>query len=360
LPQQLLHVGSDNVAKSVTIAPGDAEAIRREELAGGKYDAKQMKVVRQTPAWVVTVAFLILGVGYSIVNHTQSMRMFGSRNEWNLKMCVFAAGTAMIVMSFFNLTMGIMGRALVPDTSLLPYGRADSIYPYLVREFSYVGLRGLVVAGILAASFSTYDSIGSSLSALVTRDIYARFVSPSKSDRHYLRFGQWMVPLIIGLSFFYIPFLKEGMLLFYLELTSTFVVPLLTLFLMGTLTRVSRRSGLIGLAVGAIFGILRLCTPIVAKNFGISLLPTFLANPFAAYPISMMLTSGTMVALSFVWGFEKQVILVSQEKGDWLRSSQLEVQKLETTAINQPMWLPLVLAIGVVCLGVILSYIVFI
>ena len=358
LADSMLHIGHDNVSGSAAIDPNDSEAIGREELSGGQYDPKAKKVVRRTSWWAVSIAFVILGIGYSIVNHTQSMRMFGSKNEWNLKMCVFAAGMAMIIMTFFNLTMGIMGRALVPDVSTLPFERGDSIYPFLVREYTWIGLRGLVVAGILAASFSTYDSIGSSLSALLTRDIYARFIKRDQSDRHYLVVGQWLVPLIIGISFCYVPFLKSGMLSFYLELTSAFVTPLLTLFFMGTLTKVHRKSALIGLIVGAGYGMLRLWSPVVAKAYGFALVPTFMANSFTAYPIAMALTAGTMVLLSLIWGFEK-VDLKGREKGAWLQSSQEQVQQLEEKEQAQPMWLPAVLAIFVVTLGMILSYVVF-
>ena len=59
------------------------------------------------------------------------------------------------------------------------------------------GLTGLVVAGILAACFSTYDSIGSTLSALLTRDVYARTISPNRDDAHYLRVGRCPTPLIV-------------------------------------------------------------------------------------------------------------------------------------------------------------------
>ena len=37
------------------------------------------------------------------------------------------------------------------------------------------------------------------------------------------------------------------MVLYYLDLTSAFVIPLLTIYLMGSFTRVHRSSGLIGL-----------------------------------------------------------------------------------------------------------------
>ena len=163
------------------------------------------------------------------------MRMFAAKSEWDLKMSVIAGGAVMLVMSFFNLSMGIMGRALFPDQSTLPNGRQDAIYPVLVAQFKAFGLKGIVVAGILASALSTYDSIGSALSALLTRDVYARLIVRDKKDHHYLRVSQWLTPVIIGISFFYIPgLLRGGMVLYYLELTSAFMIPLLTIFLMGT------------------------------------------------------------------------------------------------------------------------------
>ncbi len=196
-----------------------------------------------TPGWVVALACIIIGLAYSVVNHTQAMRMFASRNEWHLKMSVFAASVPLLIMTFCNLSIGVMGRALIPEQGDLPGARQDAIYPYLAGQIDTIGLKGLVVAGILAAALSTYDSIGSSLSALLTRDVYARLIVRNRDDHHYLRVGQWLTPVIIFGSFIYIPFMLEGgMLLFYVDITSTFVIPLLTLFLMGALTPVHRAA----------------------------------------------------------------------------------------------------------------------
>ena len=251
-----------------------------------------------TPGWLVALAFAIIGVAYSVVNQTQAMRMFASRNEWHLKMSIFAASVPLLIMTFCNLSIGVMGRALIPEQADLPDANQDSIYPFLVSQIDAVGLKGLVVAGVFAAALSTYDSIGSSLSALLTRDVYARLIVRDRDDRHYLRVGQWLTPVIIFGSFVYVPFMLEGgMLLFYIDLTSAFVIPLLTLFLMGTLTRVHRRAGLVGLIVGTLYGVLRLCTPAVESQFGFSIMTGTLANSWAAYPLSMIISAATMVLL---------------------------------------------------------------
>ena len=39
-------------------------------------------ITRRTPAWLVALAFTIVGVAYSVVNHTQAMRMFAAKSEW--------------------------------------------------------------------------------------------------------------------------------------------------------------------------------------------------------------------------------------------------------------------------------------
>ena len=282
LPDRLLHVGHDNV-EILDVGEDSAEEVARKLLLGGDFDETAGSIIRRTPAWLAALAFVIMGMAYSIVNHTQAMRMFAARSEWDLKMSVFVAGVAILVMTFFNLSIGVMGRALQPLQSALPDGRQDAIYPFLVSQIDTIGLKGIVVAGILAAALSTYDSIGSSLSALLTRDVYARLFVRGRDDHHYLRTGQWLTPVIIAISFAYVPFLLEGgMLLFYLELTSTFVIPLLTLFLVGTFTRVHHTSGLIGLLAGALYGIIRLLSPWIADAFGVAVMPEIMLNTYAA------------------------------------------------------------------------------
>ena len=112
-----------------------------------------------------------------------------------------------------------------------------------------------MVAGVLAGGISTYDSIGSSLAAVFTRDVYARFLVKGRNDAHYLRVSRWATPAIIAASFLYIPFLQEGMVRFYLRITSVAVMPLFAMYLMGTLTPVHRRAGVVGLLAGIGYGL---------------------------------------------------------------------------------------------------------
>ena len=192
LADQMLHVGSDTVERTSVEGKSPGE-IERLLLLGGHYDEEEQVIVKRTPAWLTAIAFLIMGLAYSIVSHTQSMRMFGSRSEWDLKMSVVVSGVILIATTFTNVIIGVIGRAMYRDPSLMPLEASlqarDSIYPLLVRDLTSVGLKGLVVAGVVAAIFSTFDSIGSALSSLLVRDVYARLIVRDRDDHHYLRVG---------------------------------------------------------------------------------------------------------------------------------------------------------------------------
>ena len=360
LAVQMMTMGNDRVEVE-DVSAHSREQIERKLLTGGEYNPERGTITYRTPAWLVAVAFVIIGIAYAIVNHTQSMRMFAARSEWDMKMSVSVAGAVLLVMTFFNLSMGVMGRALFPDQSVLPGGSQDAIYPYLVGQFDIVGLKGLVVAGILAAALSTYDSIGSTLSALLTRDVYARLLVRDRDDRHYLRVGQYLTPVIIASSFLYVPFLLEGgMLLFYIDLTSALVIPLLTLFLMGAMTRVHRKSGVIGLVVGTLYGVLRLLAPLIAEHFGVAVLPRALVNTYMAYPFSMLLTGSVMVLVSAFAGWEPRGISLvrNHEQSPWLRTSQLAVRELQEEEDSSARALPAYLAVALFAVGCLLSFVV--
>ncbi len=362
LAGQILNIGSGFVERETT-EKLSAEQVARKLLLGGQHDETDQVIVRRSPAWLASLTLVIAGVAYSIVNHTQSMRLFGARSLWHLKMSVIPACLILLVVTFLNLTMGIMGKALHPDVTQLPVEPAlqkiDAIYPILIRDFTTFGLKGLVVAGLFAAAFSTYDSIGSALSALLTRDVYGRLLVTDRDDAHYVAVGRWLTPIIVFGSFLYIPaLLAEGMVFVYLEIVGAFVVPLLAVYLMGTFTRAHRRSATVGLLVGGGYGLLTLIGPRLAEDHGLTVLPAFMIGRFATAPCSLLLTVATMGLVSTICGWERQGALLHEEPGEWLRKSQQQLampdQIGESTSLT-----PLVSGLILTAIGAVLSFVVF-
>jgi Na+/proline symporter len=262
--------------------------------------------------------------------------------------------------------MGIMGRALYPNHASLPVDEslrktADAVYPILVRDFTAVGFKGIVIAGLLAAATSTYAGMGAAMSALLTRDVYARLISPNRDDRHYLMAGRWLTLVIVLGSFLYVPFLlKQGMMMFYLNLVSAFVAPLLTVFLMGVFTPVHRASGTIGLLVGMSYGVWRMMAEKLAADYGLLTMPAVMMNNFAAYPISVLITAGTMVCVSAIGGWQRHSGQLRFDESGWLRQSQNVAAHIESPVDRERSnAIPLVLGLAVIGLGLVLSFVVF-
>ena len=361
LSTQLLHVGSDNVGRQST--EGDSQlVVERRLLLGGTYNPASDEIVTTSPAWLVALAWIIMGLSYATVNHTQSMRILGARSEWDMKMSIVLAGMVLIVLTFTNLTVGIMGRALYPDPSLMPLDAAlqvrDSTLPLLVRELTSTGVRGLVVAGIVASAFSTLDSIGSTVPSLLVRDVYARLFVGKRNDTYAVRASRLMTLLVILGSFGFVPLLlqEKGMLLVLLDWVGAFVVPLLAVHLMGEFTRAHRSSAAIGVTVGIAYGTLKLLAPLVALRFGIALLPPALLNEFASPVFSLVLTAGVMTAVTAIRGTEPSNAPRDLERTGWLRSSQLAALALRVSTETRKTHFPALLGAAVVVLGTLLSF----
>lgn len=201
------------------------------------------------PLALVLFGWIAVHAAYCIVNHSQSMRLLGARSERDMRAAATLASAVLLPVMWCNVSLGIMGRALYPDLT-----QGDGAFPRIFVDYLGAGAAGLVLAGVLAACLSTYDSIGSALGAVFARDIFGRFLARGADDRSSLVASRAAAALCIAVSFCYVPFLGEGMVAFYLRLSSVAVVPLATVFAVGALTRAHRGSGCAGLAAGVVCG----------------------------------------------------------------------------------------------------------
>ncbi len=364
LADQLLHAGGDDIARQ-SVRGESARAVERMLLTGGSYDPETDEIVRSTPGWLVALAWLIVGFAYAVVNHTQSMRLFGARSEWDMRMAVVVSGVILLGLNFTNLSIGVMGRALFPDPQAMPLEASlqvrDSIFPLLVQQFTDSGIRGLVVAGIVAACFSTFDSIGSTVPSLLVRDVYARLFVRDRDDRHYVFASRLLTPVVILGSFAFVPmFLQErGMLLVFLDWIGAFVVPLLAVYLLGSMTRVHRSSAMIGLAVGIAYGSLKLAAPVVAVRFGVAILPAVLVNNYSGTVASLLLTALAMAAVTVIRGRESSREPRTLAGRGWLAASQVPVAAADVRGQQRGSRVPVALGLVVVAIGCVLSFGVF-
>jgi SSS family solute:Na+ symporter len=241
------------------------------------------------PPTVVIFGMTVALIAYAVVNQYEAIRFLGARSEWDYKMAAVVASVVTAVTLWFNITMGPLAKADFPNLTVV-----DHAYVLMMQKYLPVGLLGLVVAGIVAAAYSTFDSIGIGLSSLFVRDIYARFFVTHADDAHYTWVGKLSVPVFIGLGFAYVPFLSAGMLAFYIRIAGAVVAPLMTVMLMGVFTRVHRATGLWGLAVGLAYGVSAILADLNQWGW-----PTWYVSPWWAYVWNSVLPAAAMVVLSW-------------------------------------------------------------
>jgi SSS family solute:Na+ symporter len=76
----------------------------------------------------------------------------------------------------------------------------DRIFPELLFAYASPWLTGAILAGATAAAMSTLDSILHANMTVLTRDVYQRYVAPSRSQEHYVAVGRVIVGalLVVG------------------------------------------------------------------------------------------------------------------------------------------------------------------
>ncbi len=266
------------------------------------------------PLALVLFGWIAVHVAYCIVNHSQSMRLLGARSEWDMRAAAALASVAIVGVMWCNVSLGIVGRALYPGLD-----RVDDTFPRILMDSVDGWMAGIVLAGVLAACLSTYDSIGSALGAVFTRDVFCRFLAPNAGERMILAATRVAAVACIGLSFLYLPFVGQGMVAFYLRLSSVAVVPLATVFAVGALTRARRDSGLIGMIAGLACGL----ASMLGDRFGWGL-PGWATSVWWSYLWAVLVTAAAMGAWSFLRKTESPAALKGLTVGSCRRGERYE------------------------------------
>ncbi|NOX68234.1 MAG: sodium/solute symporter [Gammaproteobacteria bacterium] len=138
----------------------------------------------------------------------------------------------------------------------------DQVFPALVASLLPAGLRGLVVAGIMAALMSSLSSLFNSAAALFTIDIYEK-LRPGASEQRLVTVGRLATGVVVILGLLWIPvmpMISKGGLYQYLQSVQGYLAPPITaVFLFGLFSeRINNRGAVWGLGLGFALGMAKL------------------------------------------------------------------------------------------------------
>ena len=147
----------------------------------------------------------------------------------------------------------------------------DQVFATMVSTLLPVGLRGLVVGGLLAALMSSLSSLFNSCASLFTVDIYEK-INPGASEKHLVTVGRAATSVVVFLGLIWIPVMKiaaaHGGLYKYLQNVQGYLAPPITaVFLLGLFwKRINGRGAVAGLACGFVLGMLKFTVEVLTQT----------------------------------------------------------------------------------------------
>jgi SSS family solute:Na+ symporter len=203
--------------------------------------------------WPMLLGGFFLYLSYYGCDQSQAQRLLTARDEAAARDALVLNGLLRFPLVATYCGFGLLLAGLLqvdPAFAALMSDRpADSLVPVFMVSYLPPGLRGLLLAAILAAAMSSIDSALNSLAAVTLEDVFGR-----AADRQSVWLGR-ITSLAWGLfaiaSGLFFARAGSGVLELVNQVGSAFYGPVLAVFLLGALfPRVRERHALVGLALG--------------------------------------------------------------------------------------------------------------
>jgi SSS family solute:Na+ symporter len=202
----------------------------------------------------------ILGVWYWCTDQYIVQRVLSAQGIDDARRGTIFGGFLKLLPLFIFVIPGVVAAGLV-KSGQLQIARPDHAFPEMVRALLPVGVRGLVVAGFLAALMSSLSAVFNSCSTLITWDVY-RKLRPQASERQLVWVGKVATLALVGFGLLWIPLMKyiSGQLYVYLQSVQAYISPpIAAVFLLGVFwRRVNANGAVASLVTGFVLGMGRL------------------------------------------------------------------------------------------------------
>lgn len=213
----------------------------------------------------------ILGIWYWCTDQFIVQRVLSAKDVNNARKGALFGGFLKILPLFIFVIPGAIAFALA-QRGVIQLDEPDKALPTLITSFLPSGVRGLVLAGLLAALMSSLSSVFNSCSTLFTIDFYRKW-KPAAAERELVFVGQIATVILVVLSLAWIPFMRammEGSSFYqYLQSIQAYISPpIAAAFLLGLFVkRINAKGAIWALWSGFVLGIGRLIAE-YQKNTG--------------------------------------------------------------------------------------------
>jgi len=225
----------------------------------------------------------IIGLWYWCTDQYIVQRALGAPSEREARRGSICASFLKLLPVFIFIIPGMISFALAKSGRVealqqtlfdgqgqLMRDNAQKAFPMLVMTVLPVGVRGIVVAGLLAALMSSLAGVFNASSTLFTMDFYNK-LRPGASQHQLVWIGRIATTAMVVIGLLWIPVIQGGKGLYdYLQGVQAYLAPpIFVVFFLGVFFRRLNANGcMAALVVGFAMGLFRLAvdTPVKLKN----------------------------------------------------------------------------------------------
>lgn len=228
----------------------------------------------------------ILGIWYWCTDQFIVQRVLSARNIPQAQGGAIFAGFLKLLPVFIMVLPGVIAHAMNPAI------KGDEAYPWLVNTILPVGVKGIVMASLLAALMSSLASCFNSASTLFTIDFYKKKY-PDVTDEKMIRVGKYATVALVLLGILWVPFIQyiSSQVWIYLQSVQAYISPpIAAVFLMGIFwSRMNANGAFAGLMTGFVLGFFRLFGELLHLDLGA--FQWFLSMNFLHFAIFLFVVS---------------------------------------------------------------------
>ena len=211
----------------------------------------------------------ILGFYFWANNQFMVQRTLSAKNLNHGRWGSLFAGFLKLPVLFIMVLPGAMALAM-PEEIFPHLDNPDLVYPALVFNLLPTVLKGLVLAGLLAAMSSSISATLNSASTLITMDFISK-IKPDMTSQQLVRAGQLATVALVILAALWAPRIKEFDSLFkYLQQVLAYIAPpVVAAFFLGLFwKRANGHGAFYGFVVSALLAILYITnSDAIAQSF---------------------------------------------------------------------------------------------
>jgi SSS family solute:Na+ symporter len=223
----------------------------------------------------------IVGLWYWCTDQYIVQRVLGAPDETQARRGAIFAGVLKLLPVFIFIIPGMIAFALAAsgkseflrqhmfENGQLSQDKAQAAFPLLVQAILPTGVRGIVVAGLLAALMSSLAGAFNASSTLFTIDFYKK-LRPHASQAELVWMGRSATAVLVLIALAWIPVVRgQQGLYYYLQGVQGYLAPpIFAVFFLGVFFKRLNAAGcLSALIVGFLLGAFRLAvdTPVLLK-----------------------------------------------------------------------------------------------